>query len=78
MRGNITGNMAMSLNNSNNLANSNTIFQISIGGSQAADPVIQFSVTGVVSHAIGLDNSDGDKFKITPKICLISLTDSIL
>jgi hypothetical protein len=66
MRGNITGNMAMSLNNSNNLANSNTIFQISTGGSIAADPVIQFSVTGVVSHAVGLDNSDGDKFKITP------------
>lgn len=66
MRGNITGNMAMSLNNSNNLANSNTIFQISTGGAIAADPVIQFSVTGVVSHAIGLDNSDSDKFKITP------------
>lgn len=66
MSGNITGNMIMSLLNANNLANSNTIFQMLVGGAVAADPVIQFTVSGVVTHAIGIDNSDLDKFKITP------------
>ncbi len=65
MSGNITGNMIASLLNANNLANSNALFQILVGGSVAGDPVLQFTVGGVMSHAIGLDNSDSDKFKIT-------------
>ena len=65
MSGNITGNMIASLLNANNLANSNALFQILVGGSVAGDPVLQFTVSGVMSHAIGLDNSDSDKFKIT-------------
>lgn len=66
MSGNITGNMMAVMTNANNLAGSNTILQIHIGGTVAADPIIQFSISGAVTNAMGLDNSDGDKFKITP------------
>lgn len=65
MSGNITGNMIASLLNANNLANSNTLFTISVGGSVAGDPILQFTIGGVVTHAVGADNSDSDKFKIT-------------
>ncbi len=65
--GNINGNMIMNLLNANNASTgSNSIFQISVGGASAGDPVIQFTVSGAVSHAIGTDNGDNDKFKITP------------
>jgi len=69
--GNINGNMIMSLLNSNNSSASNhTIFQIMTGGasgsSASGDAVIQFTVSTVITHAIGVDNSDGDRFKITP------------
>lgn len=67
MSGNINGNMVMShLNASNASTSANSLYQISVGGSSAGDPVIQLTVSGVVSHAIGVDNSDGDKIKITP------------
>lgn len=65
--GNINGNMIMNLLNANNASTgANSIYQISVGGANAGDPVIQFTINGVVTHAIGIDNSDGDKFKITP------------
>jgi hypothetical protein len=65
MSGNITGNMVASLLNSNNLANSNSILTVSVGGSVAGDPLAQFTISGVVTNTIGTDNSDNDKFKIT-------------
>jgi len=67
---NINGNMVNSLLNSNNGSSANTLQTISVGGSggasAAGDPTIQFTVSTVLTTAIGLDNSDGDKFKITP------------
>lgn len=66
MSGNITGNMIAGMYNANNVLNSNTIFTLSVGGSVASDPVIQYTVSGVGTAAMGVDNSDADKFKITP------------
>jgi len=67
MSGNITGNMLAVMTNANNVAGSNTILQIAVGGTVAADPIIQFTVTGGVgTFSIGVDNSDADKFKISP------------
>lgn len=63
MNGNITGNMIASLLNANNLANSNALFQILVGGSVAGDPVLQFTVGQLFMYLV--DNSDSDKFKIT-------------
>jgi hypothetical protein len=67
---NINGNMVNSLLNSNNGANANTLQTISVGGvggaSAAGDPTLQFTVSTVLTTAIGIDNSDSDKFKITP------------
>ena len=67
MSANVSGNMIMSQLNANNASTSaNTLFQMSVGGASAGDPLIQFTVSGVGQTAIGVDNSDGDAFKITP------------
>ena len=68
MSGNINGVMAMSMANASNAGSgSATIFQISVGGTAAGDPILQFAVAGGAGTvAQGIDNSDGDKFKITP------------
>lgn len=67
MSANISNNMIMTHLNANNATTAaNSIYQISVGGGSAGDPLIQFSVSGVGQTAIGVDNSDADKFKITP------------
>ncbi len=38
--------------------------QIGVGGANGGDPHIYFAVTGVTSYAVGIDNSDGDKWKL--------------
>lgn len=69
--GNISVNMVAALINSFNAGGAgNVIWQLITGGANGGDPAIQFGVSGVVSHAIGLDNSDGDRFKITPNASL--------
>ena len=65
--GNINGNLIGTLINANNTSSANTLLQIVTGGTSAGDPIVQFIVTGGAGTvAVGLDNSDGDKFKITP------------
>lgn len=67
MSGNISNNMILSLLNANNATTAaNTLFTMQVGGASAGDPTIQFVVSGVGQTAIGVDNSDSDKFKITP------------
>ena len=67
MSGNITQNLIAGQYNANNAnVDSNCIYTILTGGANAGDPVMQFTVSGVVTHSIGIDNSDADKFKITP------------
>jgi len=66
MSGNINGNMYAGMLNSNNSSASNhTIFQILSGGGSAGDALIQFTVSGAMTHAIGIDNTN-DRFCITP------------
>ena len=64
---NVNGNMINSLLNASNASSAaNAIETISVGGAAAGDPMIQFVVSGVGQTTIGVDNSDADKFKITP------------
>ena len=53
--------------NARNLGNTgHAIFELEVGGTSAGDPFIIFSVPSGADHIIGVDNSDGDKLKITP------------
>lgn len=71
MSGNINGNMSAAMVNANNASvNANTIFQYSVGGASAGDVALQMGVNGVVSHVLGVDNSDGDKVKLTMNAAL--------
>ncbi len=60
--------MAATMANASNAGSgSATIFQIAVGGTNAGDPILQFAVPGGSGLvALGIDNSDGDKFKISP------------
>ena len=65
MSGNVTNSLIMTQVNANNASiNAHAIYQIKTGGASAGDPMIQWSI--VDTMAMGRDNSDGDKFKITP------------
>lgn len=67
MSGNIAGNMLGVMSNANVAAGtSNTIFQLASGGAAGGDPILQFTVAGVVTSSIGIDNSDTDKLKLSP------------
>ena len=68
MQGAIDGNMLAGMYNSRTTAGNNTIFTISQAGDAAADPILQLQISGAGGNtaAVGLDNSDANKFKITP------------
>lgn len=68
MAGSITGNMIAGMYNSNTGATANTLFTISQAGNSAGDAFMQFQISGAGgnTHTIGVDNSDANKFKITP------------
>lgn len=69
MDGSITGNLLAGMLNSNtSAATNNTMFYIAQQGNSAGDPVLQVQISGTGGNtaAIGLDNSDANKFKITP------------
>ena len=67
MSGNVSSNMIAEIVNANNATtNANSLFTISTGGAAAGDPVIQFTVSGAMTTSMGIDNTDGDRFKITP------------
>jgi hypothetical protein len=56
------------IENTRNAANAGTKLLLQVGGVDAADPFIEFIVNGAGNNwTIGPDNSDSDKFKITPK-----------
>lgn len=48
--------------NSANAASSQALFSAEVGGSSSGDAYALFAVTGTSNYAIGLDNSDSDKF----------------
>lgn len=68
MQGAIDGNMLAGMYNSRTTAGNNTIFTISQAGDAASDPILQLQISGTGGNttAVGLDNSDANKFKITP------------
>ena len=68
MSGNVNGNMFMLMSNASILSGSNTANQIIVGGDAAGDPFTQYTVTGVTTTSVGIDNSDGNKFKISPNV----------
>lgn len=67
---NTSNNIVTMLNTDNTNANSNMLLSLATGGTLGGDPAVQFTVSGAVSHAIGIDTSDGQKFKITPGAAL--------
>lgn len=63
---NVNGNMITQLLNASNASGSANAFHvISVGGTSAGDPFIQFVVSGATTWAAGVDNSDADSFKIS-------------
>lgn len=56
--------------NSVNAANSGSVVWARVAGTSAGDAKMLFSVTGGDTWAIGVDNSDTDKFKINPSTAL--------
>lgn len=69
MSGNITNGLAAGMYNANNAAAAaSSVYTLQTGGANGGDPFIQFIVASASNDwSIGTDNSDGDKFKITPK-----------
>lgn len=65
--GNLSGTLSTLLSNANAInGGANAIHNISVGGTSAGDPAVQFAVTGGSTWAVGVDNSDSDKFKVRP------------
>jgi hypothetical protein len=69
---NVAGVYSMLLQNTRNVAGASTKLQLFVGGtavsSLSGDPFIEFVVQlAGNTWTVGVDNSDGDKFKITPK-----------
>lgn len=64
--GNINGNMIAEVVNSNNTnAANHTILTLSSGGAASGDALTQYNIAGVITHSIGIDNTD-DRLKLTP------------
>ena len=59
-----------SLINTSNTASSDSRHNISVAGASAGDPYIIFDISAVLDWAIGVDNSDSDKFKISASSAL--------
>lgn len=53
------------LNNTSNTANSDAEIVIKVGGTTAGNPFINFQIPSGGVYALGIDNSDLDKFKIS-------------
>lgn len=58
-------NVTVNSTNTSNTASSNARLVASVGGSSAGDPFTMYDIAGVQDWVVGVDNSDGDKFKIS-------------
>lgn len=66
MRGAIAGNLIAGQYNTNNaLSTAHSFYTISSGGASAGDAFNQYVISGVMTSSFGIDNSDGDKMKLT-------------
>ena len=59
------GQVRLEIENTSNSANSHSIMSIYNGGATAGDPFLFLNVPSGNSYSMGIDNSDGDKFKIS-------------
>ncbi len=67
------------LNNTNSTSTSaNSILALRTTGSGGGSPFISFDISGVRGYSMGMDNGDGDKFKIIPNWNFIGLNSPIL
>lgn len=68
IRGDISVNLLSGMTNTNTSATANTIWNVTQAGNSAGDPAIQMQVSGTGGNTttLGVDNSDVNKFKITP------------
>lgn len=55
----------LTVTNPSNTASSAARETITVGGGTAADPSLNFNVSGVTDWELGIDNSDSDKWKIS-------------
>ncbi len=51
--------------NTSNTASSDAWYYVRTGGTSAGDPMVVFNISGSTAWAVGIDNSDSDKFKIS-------------
>jgi hypothetical protein len=63
--GNITNNLILEALNANTSSTASTLLTLSTGGDAAGDAVVQFNIAGIITHAIGVDNTN-NRFCITP------------
>lgn len=63
--GNITNNLILEAVNANTSSTASTLLTLSTGGDAAGDPVLQFNIAGIITHAIGVDNTN-NRICITP------------
>lgn len=64
--GNLSANLGAKIENVRNLAGASASIDIAVGGTSAGDPYVLFVIPSGTNTVLGPDNSDGDKFKITP------------
>lgn len=63
---NISATWGAVIENVRNLAGAAARIEVKVGGTTAADPFMLFTIPSGTSTVLGVDNSDSDKFKITP------------
>lgn len=68
MRGSISNLLTMTMQNSKDTVTAGALLNIAQAGNGAGDPYIQTQISGAGGNttSFGLDNSDGNKFKISP------------
>jgi hypothetical protein len=60
-------NNAIHVTNPNNSTNQHASMMLRTGGANAGNPYISYDIAGVAGWATGIDNTDGDKFKINAR-----------
>ncbi len=63
---NVSATLGWKIENVRNLAGAEAKIEVAVGGTTAADPYILLNVPSGTNTVLGVDNSDSDKFKITP------------
>jgi len=65
-------------NTNSSSTSANSILALRTNGSGGGNPFISFDINGVRGYSLGMDNSDGDKFKIIPNWNFTGLNSPLL